>query len=365
MGRRLMLRCRHVLVLVALVVATAVAPGALSPGRGCLRRRARLRHRARAGEPGAPAVLAGPAVLPGPRRENGVRRLVRGLRRGGPDPGPGHLAGHAARRSGLVPGAGRRGRHRLAGRQPRPAARRPPRGPRDPHPVGERPPPLRPERHRRGLLGRLPGLRGAPPRHRSDGAARRERGLRADGAEYPYYRALQEFGYDAAELRSWIPAPAHQAWWLLQNMSGFGGPVSEQLIEARAALGGRIARHLRSLGMAPVLPGYFGTVPPGFAARNPGRPPSRRASGSGSTGPTGWTRPARSSTASPPPTTGPSGSGSATATCSRWTCCTRAAPRARSTSPRPPGPSSGPWTPRAPAPPGSCSAGRRTRPPRS
>ncbi|WP_435057270.1 alpha-N-acetylglucosaminidase [Streptomyces sp. bgisy060] len=90
------------------------------------------------------------------------------------------------------------------------------------------------------------------------------------GAEYPYYRALQEFGYDAAELRAWIPGPAHQSWWLLQNMSGFGGPVSEQLIEARAALGGRVAEHLRSLGMTPVLPGFFGTVPPGFAARNPG-----------------------------------------------------------------------------------------------
>ncbi|MEU7387676.1 alpha-N-acetylglucosaminidase [Streptomyces tanashiensis] len=90
------------------------------------------------------------------------------------------------------------------------------------------------------------------------------------GAEYPYYEALQGFGYDAAELRAWIPGPAHQAWWLLQNMSAFGGPVSERLIQERAALGSRIAGHLRALGMTPVLPGFFGTVPPGFAARNPG-----------------------------------------------------------------------------------------------
>ncbi|MCB8904964.1 MULTISPECIES: alpha-N-acetylglucosaminidase [unclassified Streptomyces] len=90
------------------------------------------------------------------------------------------------------------------------------------------------------------------------------------GAEYPYYRALQEFGYSAAELRDWIPAPAHQGWWLLQNLSGFAGPVSEQLVEARATLGGRIAQHLRSLGMTPVLPGFFGTVPADFATRNDG-----------------------------------------------------------------------------------------------
>ncbi|OEJ34603.1 alpha-N-acetylglucosaminidase [Streptomyces subrutilus] len=90
------------------------------------------------------------------------------------------------------------------------------------------------------------------------------------GAEYPYYRALQRFGYSAEELRHWVPGPGHQSWWLLQNLSGFGGPVSERLMRERAELGGRIAEQLRGLGMTPVLPGYFGTVPPEFAARNPG-----------------------------------------------------------------------------------------------
>lgn len=90
------------------------------------------------------------------------------------------------------------------------------------------------------------------------------------GAEYPYYRALQGFGYSAEELRRWIPGPGHQSWWLLQNLSEFGGPVPERLMRERAALGGRIAEQLRGLGMTAVLPGYFGTVPPGFAARNPG-----------------------------------------------------------------------------------------------
>ncbi|MFJ2824644.1 alpha-N-acetylglucosaminidase [Streptomyces toxytricini] len=90
------------------------------------------------------------------------------------------------------------------------------------------------------------------------------------GAEYPYYRAFQRFGYTAAELRAWIPGPAHQSWWLLQNLSGFGGPVSERVMRERAAIGRKIAEQLRGLGMTPVLPGYYGTVPPGFAARNPG-----------------------------------------------------------------------------------------------
>ncbi|MGW2398102.1 alpha-N-acetylglucosaminidase [Kitasatospora sp. NPDC001664] len=91
------------------------------------------------------------------------------------------------------------------------------------------------------------------------------------GAEQPYYRTLQQFGYGEAELRSWVPGPAHQPWWLMQNMSGSASTaVSAQLIAARAAVGRQICDRLRALGMTPVLPGYFGTVPADFAARNPG-----------------------------------------------------------------------------------------------
>ncbi|MFF1451467.1 alpha-N-acetylglucosaminidase [Streptomyces sp. NPDC058274] len=90
------------------------------------------------------------------------------------------------------------------------------------------------------------------------------------GADALYHRLFQEFGYADEELRSWIPGPAHQPWWLLQNLSAFPHPVSRQLLDARAALGRRIAARVRELGMTPVFPGYFGTVPPGFADRNPG-----------------------------------------------------------------------------------------------
>src|SRR5919108_163190 len=89
------------------------------------------------------------------------------------------------------------------------------------------------------------------------------------GADAVYYDTFREFGYSDAELRAWIPAPAHQPWWLLQNMSGFGGPVSKRLIDQRAALAKKIIKRLRELGMTPVLPGYFGTVPDGFTDKNP------------------------------------------------------------------------------------------------
>ncbi|MFJ8312647.1 MULTISPECIES: alpha-N-acetylglucosaminidase [unclassified Streptomyces] len=90
------------------------------------------------------------------------------------------------------------------------------------------------------------------------------------GADCVYHRTFLQHGYADEELRAWLPGPSHQPWWLLQNMAAFGGPVSQQLLAARAELARRIVARLRELGMTPVLPGYFGTVPPGFAARNPG-----------------------------------------------------------------------------------------------
>ncbi|MER6997855.1 alpha-N-acetylglucosaminidase [Streptomyces sp. NPDC000410] len=90
------------------------------------------------------------------------------------------------------------------------------------------------------------------------------------GQEAVYHRLLMDFGYSDTEARAWLPAPSHQPWWLLQNMSAYGGPISPELLARRAELGRRIAARMRELGMSPVLPGYFGTVPDGFAARNPG-----------------------------------------------------------------------------------------------
>ncbi len=90
------------------------------------------------------------------------------------------------------------------------------------------------------------------------------------GSEAVYHRVLTDFGYTDAEARAWIPAPSHQPWWLLQNMSAYGGPTSSELIARRSELGRKITDRLRALGMHPVLPGYFGTVPDGFADRNPG-----------------------------------------------------------------------------------------------
>jgi hypothetical protein len=90
------------------------------------------------------------------------------------------------------------------------------------------------------------------------------------GSEAVYHRLLRDFGYSDEEARAWIPAPSHQPWWLLQNLSGYGGPISSELLRKRTELGRRIVERLAELGMHAVLPGYYGTVPEDFSSRNPG-----------------------------------------------------------------------------------------------
>jgi hypothetical protein len=91
-----------------------------------------------------------------------------------------------------------------------------------------------------------------------------------EGQEAVYERAFQQFGYTDDDMRAWLPQPGHQPWWLLQNMCCEGGPISTRLIGERVTLGRRMTDYLRQLGLTPVLPGYYGTVPPEFAAKNPG-----------------------------------------------------------------------------------------------
>ncbi|QKW07534.1 alpha-N-acetylglucosaminidase C-terminal domain-containing protein [Streptomyces sp. NA04227] len=92
-----------------------------------------------------------------------------------------------------------------------------------------------------------------------------------EGQEAVYQQTMREFGYTDAEMRGWIPFPGHQPWWLMQNMSNSTKkPLSQKLIDSRVRLGSQITGRLRELGMTPVLPGYYGTVPDHFSDRNPG-----------------------------------------------------------------------------------------------
>lgn len=72
---------------------------------------------------------------------------------------------------------------------------------------------------------------------------------------------LLRLGYAKEEADAFIAGPAYQAWWLMNNLEGCGGPNSDEWYADRAELQSKILSRMRELGMTPVLPGYSGMVP--------------------------------------------------------------------------------------------------------
>ena len=90
-----------------------------------------------------------------------------------------------------------------------------------------------------------------------------------EGQESVWIDALTNSGYSDEEVRSWLVMPSHQPWMYMDNMESYGGPVPRELVERRLVLGRKILARMRELGMEPVLPGYYGMVPPDFKERFP------------------------------------------------------------------------------------------------
>ncbi len=89
------------------------------------------------------------------------------------------------------------------------------------------------------------------------------------GSEALWLEFLRRFGYTRKEALAFIAGPAYQAWWLMGNLEGRGGPVTEAWIEARKRLEKKILARMRELGMRPVLPGFVGLVPANLGEKFP------------------------------------------------------------------------------------------------
>ena len=72
---------------------------------------------------------------------------------------------------------------------------------------------------------------------------------------------LLRLGYTRDEVNEFVAGPAFQAWWLMNNMEGWGGPNTDTWYEQQEALHKKIVKRMREYGIEPVLPGYSGMVP--------------------------------------------------------------------------------------------------------
>lgn len=85
--------------------------------------------------------------------------------------------------------------------------------------------------------------------------------LVANGSEAVWQQVLQKLGYTAKEIEAFITGPAYNAWWLMGNIQGWGGPMPQSQIDGRRQLVQRMLARMQSLGIEPVMPGFYGMVP--------------------------------------------------------------------------------------------------------
>ena len=85
--------------------------------------------------------------------------------------------------------------------------------------------------------------------------------LVANGEEAVWQRTLRRLGYSDHEIAAFIPGPAYTAWWLMGNLEGTGGPMSQGMIDRRSDLKRHLIARMRELGIEPLVPGFYGMVP--------------------------------------------------------------------------------------------------------
>jgi alpha-N-acetylglucosaminidase len=86
--------------------------------------------------------------------------------------------------------------------------------------------------------------------------------LVANGEEAVWQNVLRRFGgYSEKEILDFITGPAFNAWWLMGNIQGWGGPMPQTQIDGRVQMVQQMLARMKELGIEPVMPCFFGMVP--------------------------------------------------------------------------------------------------------
>ena len=85
--------------------------------------------------------------------------------------------------------------------------------------------------------------------------------LASVGEECVWRNMLLKLGYSEKEVGEFIAGPAFLAWWEMNNLEGWGGPLPLSWYARQEKLQKQILARMKQLDMHPVLPGYCGMVP--------------------------------------------------------------------------------------------------------
>ena len=89
------------------------------------------------------------------------------------------------------------------------------------------------------------------------------------GQEEVQRRLLTKYNYTDEEVKNYISGPGYFAWFYMDNMSNFGGPLPDSWFEQRVELGRQIHDRMQVFGIQPVMQGFAGQVPTDFTSKNP------------------------------------------------------------------------------------------------
>jgi alpha-N-acetylglucosaminidase len=81
------------------------------------------------------------------------------------------------------------------------------------------------------------------------------------GTEGVWQNTLRRFNFSESEIFNFMTGPAFQAWMLMGNFEGHGGPVSQKYIDKRGELQKKIVGRMHELGIEPLFHGFYGMVP--------------------------------------------------------------------------------------------------------
>lgn len=91
--------------------------------------------------------------------------------------------------------------------------------------------------------------------------------LSLTGAETVWRNLLRKLGYSDEAVGEFVSGPAYFAWWQMNNLEGWGGPLPDSWYNNQEKLQKKIVARMRQLGIEPVLPGYAGMVPRNIGER--------------------------------------------------------------------------------------------------
>jgi len=93
--------------------------------------------------------------------------------------------------------------------------------------------------------------------------------LAITGQEAIWEKVYKDMGLTDNDLNGFFTGPAYFAWFYMNNMDRWGGPLPKTWIESHKVLQKKILDRQRELGMTPVLPAFTGHVPKALKDKYP------------------------------------------------------------------------------------------------